>query len=59
MLTTTQRLRLMDLEDKLEACRKSLTICNQKLEVAEWVDTKLQIRDAQREMAELKKIQKA
>jgi hypothetical protein len=59
MLTTTQRLRLMDLEDKLEACRKSLTICNETLEVAEWVDTKLRIREAQREMAELKRIQKA
>jgi hypothetical protein len=59
MITTKQRLRLMDLEDKLEACRKSLTICNQKREVEEWVDTKLLIRDVQREMAELRKLQKA
>jgi hypothetical protein len=59
MITTKQRLRLMDLEDKLEACRKSLTLCNLKLEVEEWVDTKLLIREVQREMAELKKLQSA
>lgn len=53
-LTTVERLRLLDLEDKLEAGRKSLAICNQKQEVAEWVDTKILIKQVQQELKALK-----
>ena len=59
MLTTKQRLQLMDLEDKLHACRKSLTITLEEQEVEEWVDTKIMIRGIQKQLKDLKKLQAA
>ena len=51
--TTREQIEIRNLQDTLLACRKSLTICAKTKEVKEWVDTKIQIKQTQKQLKEL------